>query len=53
MEPIISLVHRFVIEKYDYCLIPDFSDKESSIAGDLTQIQTAIKRKFYWYNITF
>ena len=36
MEPIISRFHRFVIEKYDYCLIPDFSDKESSIAGDLT-----------------
>ncbi|MCQ2336583.1 MAG: hypothetical protein MJ010_05335 [Paludibacteraceae bacterium] len=36
LEPLVYRLHRSIISNYDECWIPDYADKDKSLAGDLT-----------------
>lgn len=36
LEGVAHKLHKFIIEKFDECWVPDYDDKEKSLAGDLT-----------------
>jgi len=38
MEPVVWLGHRFFINRYDECYIPDFSEKDNNLSGDLSHL---------------
>jgi UDP:flavonoid glycosyltransferase YjiC (YdhE family) len=47
LEPFVAFVHRYIINKFTECWVPDFEDSEKSLAGELSHPNKLLKNVKY------